>query len=423
MKSRIIRKITSHYFESGDFNGLPFSSLLAEFGLDTIQGQKHLKKLLSEGEIEVVSTEFHLNPHIKAFSGVSKDAQRKYIEDADLLYDCCIYPSQEYLQQVCPSDKYINAPYTKELALGAGQLDYKCFDVSVLEYYRNDPRYHYDNNDISGWICVRDQYLESDTMANTDKTLIESFGFCYSEDFDRGVAVFLRYLNGLTTQHQQLWKSKELNENYKLHPDYYRNSILGEFGTKISIFDAFIYELDMINKMCWLMGKPELFKETFIKTRPREFGFILRPTLNEFNTFAHLLDKMMSDNFSKKFFEEDLALEYDEKRKDGKFVVREKGTISLLEEWFNTFFTPSDPKIINDMLSIFKKIRKIRQRPAHSINENEFNQQYFKDQRQLIKDAYVALRTLRLAFANHPRVMAKPPIINGALFRGDIWDI
>lgn len=72
---------------------------------------------------------------------------------------CCIYPSPEYLIGVLSADKYVDTPYTKELALGAGRLDYRCFDVSVLEYYRNDPRYHYDNNDIGEWICVRDQYL------------------------------------------------------------------------------------------------------------------------------------------------------------------------------------------------------------------------------------------------------------------------
>ncbi len=77
--------------------------------------------------------------------------------------------------------KYSDSPYSMELALGAGQLDYRSFDLSVLEIYRSDPRYHYDNNDISGWISVTDGHSEE--MRDSDKALLQTFGFSYTEQF------------------------------------------------------------------------------------------------------------------------------------------------------------------------------------------------------------------------------------------------
>ncbi|TOQ26810.1 hypothetical protein CGG98_25225, partial [Vibrio parahaemolyticus] len=67
-----------------------------------------------------------------------------------------------------------------------------------------------------------------------------------------------RYLANLSPEHQQIWKAKEMNGSIKLHPDYYASSILGSWGTKMSIFEAFVQELELINKMSQLMGKPHL---------------------------------------------------------------------------------------------------------------------------------------------------------------------
>ncbi|MBL2669435.1 AAA family ATPase, partial [Klebsiella pneumoniae] len=75
------------------------------------------------------------------------------------------------------------------------------------------------------------------------------------------------------------------------------------------------------------IGKPELFRKDYSDDMPKEFGFLLRPTLSEFNNFMLLLDKMMSDNINKKFFEGDVELEIEKEREDGKIVVRPKGTI------------------------------------------------------------------------------------------------
>jgi hypothetical protein len=172
-----------------------------------------------------------------------------------------------------------------------------------------------------------------------------------------------------------------------------------------------------------LMGKPHLFRNCYRDERPKEFGFLLRPTASEFNDFILLLDKMMSDNIDKKFFEDDVDLEIDEERADGKIVVRQKGTIQILESWVNKFFQPVDRTPIDHMIFTFKNVRKLRQKPAHKVNADKFDQVIFKKQRDIVVDAYDSVRTIRMMLADHPAVKANPPNINEQLFKRDIWDI
>ena len=169
------------------------------------------------------------------------------------------------------------------------------------------------------------------------------------------------------------------------------------------------------------MRRPHLFNEDFYENRPRNFSFLVRPTLEEYNNFVLTLDKMMSDNINKDFFMKEVSGESEETRNDGKIIIRPKGTIAMLDEWLNLKFHPSDPKPMEDLNDAFKKVRKLRQKPAHAINPNVFDQKFFHLQRELIIAAYVAVRTLRLLFANHPLVSAAKIDIPDALYNGKIW--
>ena len=57
---------------------------------------------------------------------------------------------------------------------------------------------------------------------------------------------------------------------------------------------------------------------------------------------------------------------------------------------------------MDEAIATLKKVRKLRQRPAHAINEDVFDKKFQKEQRELIKEAYEALSILRQAFAFHP---------------------
>ena len=91
-------------------------------------------------------------------------------------------------------------------------------------------------------------------------------------------------------------------------------------------------------------------------------------------------------------------------RSDGRVEVVPKGTITLLKEWLDSQFRFPDPKPKEEMIHAFKMIRRRRQQPAHTIENNFFNPALFSEQRDIITQAYRGIRTLRLILKNHPRL-------------------
>ncbi len=419
--------ITKFYLESHQFNGYPFVNLEQKLGMNFHDAFKFVRENVSNGVLTVVFGDMHPNPHIKAFSDEPKEATiEKLDKHKNTLsgnYHICLYPARLHLKQIVNPEKYREKPYTYEMALGAGRLEFRFFDLVVLEFYRNDPRYYYRCDDIYGSISIHDEYYDSNSMPEKDKVLLKTFGFAYNKSYHRVVTTFAYYLSRLSSEHQQIWKNRELNATeYSPHPDYVRSSILGDWGEGIPICTAFTMELKTINQMCSAMGKPALFHKDFDgEHKPRNFSFLVRPTHKEYYDFVGLLDKMMSDNINKKFFENDISCEEENVRSDGKIVVKSKGTIRLLEEWLNKYYHSQDREPIDDLFKAFRKVREERQRPAHAIDDNRFDQKYFADQRQILKEAYGAIRTIRLVLANHPAVKSGNIDIPQTLFEGKIW--
>ncbi len=330
----LLEEITRFYLESHDFNGISVSQLAARFRIDSDYLIPPLTALIRRKLISVIFGDIHPNPHIRAFHDEPEESQIAKL-NTPKVNSACAYPLSKHLAKVVDRQPYEGRPYTLSIALGTPQLEFRAFGISVLEYYRNDPRYHHDNDDIQGSISVRSECDESGQMAEADQVLLQTFGFCYDPDLNRAVAVFVWYLSDLSPEHQQIWKAKELTGDYRLHPDYFRTSILAEWPEKISIFEAFLEELKSINQMAEAMGRP-LFRKTFSQEeKPREFGFLVRPTLKEFNDFVLLLDKMISDNISTDFFQNEVPYEQEEVRKDGKILVRQKGALAILDDWIH----------------------------------------------------------------------------------------
>lgn len=307
MIEEIYNLVEEKYFSSGDFNGMPIYAFEGIFDIASDDFRAAVRKGIED---EVITARYDGNPHIRAFSKIAKEKVLEGFDSADYPGHTCLYPHEKKLKNSKAVKKYSESHYEQELASGAGQLDFRTFDLSVLEYYRNDPRYSYTTDFIHGQICITDKYFESESVPEHDQIHLQTFGFAYDDDFNRYVAVFLRYLANLSPEHQKVWAAKEVKGNIKLHPDYYASSILGSWGSRISIFHAFVEELRIINEMCDLMSKPHLFRNSFNDALPKAFGFLLRPTESEFNDFMMLLDKMMSDNINKKFFEDDVELVY-----------------------------------------------------------------------------------------------------------------
>lgn len=402
-KDDILRKITESYLDPRDFNGLSVRTIIRDFKVEETELKNILISLIRAKKISLNFGDIHPNPHIKAFWEEKEEIQIEKLQKSNLEY-VCAYPSGLHLKGVVDPSEYQDRPFTMRLALGEPKLSFLSFDLGVLEFYRNDPRYYYTNNDITGTIGVHEEYCDSEQMVQSDQVLLQTFGFSYNSDLNRAVAVFLTYLSDLSPQHQQIWNAKILKGDYKLHPDYYK-IVRGDWDLGVSIFDAFVEELHHINEMCKLMNRPPLFKnELKDQQKPRDFCFLIMPTLKQYNDFIHLLDKIISENINRKFFLDDVSFEYDEVRDDGKIVVQKKGTIRILDEWLKMNSGVEDRKPIEDVIATFKKIRKLRQNPAHTINENIFDKEYFKKQREIIIKSYEGVRLLRLIFTSHPNV-------------------
>jgi len=351
--AKILGAVTTLYLTSGDFNGTPISAIRASGA----RRRRLAAQLVRQGKVSVEFGDRHPNPRIRAFPSEPPSKQLRKLKTKDLEY-ACMYPTKRHLASIGDASAYAGHPFTLQLALGAAQLEYRVFDLAVLERYRNDPRYSYDTNDFTGKICNKTDHYLADTMLERDKVLLEPFGFGYDKEISvRVVIVFLRYLTKLSAEHQQIWKAHELPGTYSLHP-VYRDVALGVWYEGISIFDAFTGELQQINELCQLMGRPALFKSDFTsEAKPKEFGFLLRPTLKEFNSFTHLLDKMISDNIDPGFFQGEGKMERVEKRSDGTTVVKPKAKTAALEEWLRERFTPKDPEPLEKMFAAFKEIK------------------------------------------------------------------
>lgn len=320
---QLLEAITSHYLQSGDFNGYP----LRETGL----AREELEPLVAElVEAELISLPIgmpHPNPYIKAFRARSVQVQLDGLAKLSDLTHLTAYPEAKHLETVVSRDDYAGRPFTLRMALGEGWLEPAFFDLSVLESYRNDPRYYYRTDDTSGTISVSDDYYESEHMREADQVLLETFGYGFDRDMRRVVCAFHIYLSRLSPEHQQIWAARESKGDYKLHPAYFTSAIVGDFPDKVMIFDAFLEELAQLRKMCQEAGLPPLVRSDFQDSRPANFSFLIRPTLKELQDFHATLDKLMSDNLNKEFFTRfDIELERETERPDGKIEVRQKGT-------------------------------------------------------------------------------------------------
>lgn len=377
-----------------------------------------LRELISERKVGILFSPPIGNPHIIQTGFEPEDIQIERLNDLEnKLF--CLYPRPAHLHNVVNRSRYANEPYKLELALGCPQLEFRSFDPSVLEHYRNDPRYMYETDDISGHICY-----DSENMAERDKTMLESFGFSYKAGDNRAVAVFLRYLVRLSPEHQQIWKAKELEGEYVLHPDYYRKAILGDWREHESIFKAFLDELHLVCQMTTAMERPPLFRVDYGKERAsklKKFSFLIRPTFEEYNDFVHLLDKTISENINKAFFQNEVPYKTEIRRKDGYIEVQQKGTLQILDDWIRKSFRTNDWQSWDMAIKAFKNVRKIRQKPAHDIDRDVFDQKYFKEQRELMTSAYKGMRILRMIFENHPKVRSSGIGVPEYLQEVKIW--
>ena len=131
---------------------------------------------------------------------------------------------------------------------------------------------------------------------------------------------------------------------------------------------------------------------------------------------------MISENINKEFFRNEVPYEIEIERRDGRIQIQPKGTLQILDDWIRKFFRPADGwQDWDEAIQAFKEIRKKRQKPAHSIDENVFDEKYFEEQIELMIRVYEGMRILRMALENHPMVRNLSIDIPDYLREAKIW--
>ena len=435
----ILNEITNFYLNSRDFNGISIEDLYKKTSLLEDKFKLRIVELIKSRKIDLIYEGDIPNPHIKPFPAPSTEKQIEklnqfkiddHIKESEANTEifgereikisfvqgigCCVYPTPEHLKTKVDWKKYVSRPFNLRLAMGEWQLRPYFFELGILAIYRNDPRYTYRTDDITGSISFVDEKL----LNSSDQILIEHFGFGFEDGGVRTVAVLLTDLAKLTPEHQQIWKAKMLGGyyKYKLHPEF-RRSILGDFYEKESIFSAFLEELKIIKEMSEKICGVSLINKIFeYDEKPENFGFLILPTLREYELFCHTLDRMISDNINKEFFNDkitqsDLSVGETMERIDNQLIRK-------LEIWINKTVRFTDHSLKDEMFETFREIRRLRSKPAHFHIKNEWNLRFYEDQKKLIKKAYVAIRTLRLILANHN--LTKSVKVPDWLLKGEI---
>jgi hypothetical protein len=417
LKESIKNRVYQFFVESFDFNGIPLRNISEELTIEYEESINLIKELVTEGFISIQSS---TNPHIIGFKHHPTQDQLEFLEQAkntkieihnigDITlksesteYPICLYPSINELIKKRNLSDFGHAVYTKKLALGSPQLLPVFFEIEVLERYVKDPRFEFKFSGYSGRIYSKYDENNNPIVREEDELFLKTFGLGFDEKGNRLAVVYLRHLKGLTSEHQVYWKGKEVQEGGKVIEEYHDNNIRGRWTFSYSIFSAFIGELNCLNELSLVVFNKQIFRQSFDADNcPKEFSFFFTPTLKNFNEFVLLLDKMLSDNINRDFFKDKVEL-YDLQEIKGGLVERKpKGTLRLFEEWLTLNYNVDDESSIEEVFKPLKNVRKLRQNPAHRINEDEYDKKYDDMQRNLIRKAYSSIRTLRKAFQQH----------------------
>ena len=400
----ILQSALEFYIGSRDFNGIPAGKLLDLLEISESQFREVLLDLLRAGSITLAFARVQDNPHILRMVPLPISELEELLED-EPLSTFCIYPTVEILNARPDLMDYEDLPFSRRLALGEAQLTPVYFELSVLETYYRDPRYHFNYFDLGGQISVRDEAYFSKDMPERDKVVLETFGIAYDKEGNRVIVVFLRYLSNLSPEHQRIWHSQIISRECVMNNDYARSSLYGQWPQHYSVYQALLAEILEINKLANLVGRSTLFRRDCAEERPVELHPLLRPTRRNLHEFVQFFDKLLSDNIDRDFFGQDIPLEEEIERDDGRIEVVQKGTLRILEEWLHRYYRTQDGEDVSkEVIAPFKTVRKLRQEPAHKITEDVYDVALAREQDQIVSDVVIGLRNIRYILMSHPMI-------------------
>lgn len=416
----IEKLVFSFFCDSSDYNGIPLRQVSQDLNLDYEKSIDLIKELVKS---EIVSVQSSTNPHIIGFKHHPVKSQLEILEHAKSIkvekqlfgnfelaveqtkYPICLYPTPKYAKENRDVVSYGYAKYSVELALSEPQMSFRFFETDVLERYSNEPRFDFEFNDFSGQISCKYDDEGNPILREEDQIFLKSFGLGFDSSGARVLAVMLRDLGGLSSEHQVAWSAKEIPcKECKVLEDYFNNLILGQWITSKSVFTALIDEINAIYKLTESIFGVSLFrKELDGEHRPKNFTFFFSPTSKNYYDFINLLDKYLSENINKSFFEGVLELEELKPIGDNMVERVRKGTLRLLEEWVAKSFRFPDDSFPKKMLKPLKDVRSERQKPAHKVIENNYDPKFIDKQKKIVEACYTSIGSLRRNLQTHPK--------------------
>jgi hypothetical protein len=388
--------VLKFYLESRDFNGLALRDA-SQATLD------EAVDLVKAGRVEVISSADFMNPHIRPWSsGRSRDEQLQDIANsADDELVVCLYPAAATLAEHIQPGLYADQPYRRRQAMGEGHLEVVYFRIDILEQYRNDPRYDFHLDDFGLRLSAGEAAYMDEEEYEDDKTSISHLGFAYDmSKFDRDdestpiarrVCAFLYDLGNLTPTHQQRWRTYQVPpEGLEPHPVWWGAQIRGQWHDGLGPFERLLFELRSLNELHKNAFGCDLLRAT---ERPREFGWILRPSQQEFDAFIHQLDKLLSENLRHDAFDKAGIPKKDANDQN-------IGTLNRLNRLLERNRIAEDDR--REVLKPIRDVRTARQKPAHTLRANVTDKTFVRRQAQLLQDVTASVVALRDHWQSHP---------------------
>ena len=120
----------------------------------------------------------------------------------------------------------------------------------------------------------------------------------------------------------------------------------------------------------------------------------LVPSTENFDKFVHSWDKLLSENINSGFFLGVIDLKAEQTLPDGRVVVTNKGSLTLLREWLE-LKSDQNMDLVKFIVDPLREVRRARQLPAHSFRKNEFSLDFHHQRRSMLWSIFGGLTILR----------------------------
>lgn len=384
-KDCILQQIYDSFINSSDYNGLPIYNLYYPINSSIIP---ILIELVTEESICIISDSHDVNPHIIRLGFLSKEDQVDYLSNYEGDGSFCMYPSPAYLKKHRNVSDLVLQPFKQLMALGFPQYKACYFDYDILHTYASDPRMNFIFNDYSGSI-------QSDAdMSEANSIHLKSFGIGRNKD-SIIIVSYPRDLQEMSTSNQHLWVSHRIenDENCKTLKDYNDNQFMGCWSFPNTVYRSILKEISNINELTQEAFGKTLFLKTYSKSDLKTFDMLTFPSLDVYNQFLLLLEKVVISNIDINFFKSFVDIEDDNGKSKGSLVCL-KGWLGIVRQ-----------DVADEIYSPLHKVRRERQPAAHQVEANKYSNSYLITQHQLCTKVYNSLNLLRRLIQSHPKVI------------------